>query len=79
MIREAFVQAGILKPEVLGEDAFPDAQIVRELAARGPFTRPDEDGCVCAHCGGSSDPDPANHDPSCLWRRSRERYPEAAR
>jgi len=76
MIREA----GILKPEVLeGRAADTDVEIVRDLAERGPFTRPDDDGCVCAHCGGSSDPNPANHDPSCLWRRSRERYPEAAR
>lgn len=84
MIREALVQAGILKPEVLGEDAFPDAQIVRELAERGPFLshrRANE----CAFCfADAARPDLADltnvrvHLPSCLWRRARERYPEAA-
>lgn len=51
--------------------------IVRELAERGPFLC--EDGVTCAACYAISthQDDPANHEPSCLWRRSRELYPEA--
>ena len=55
--------------------------IVRELAERGPLLNDDS---WCASC--DYDPheygydfekinDPANHEPSCLWRRARELYP----
>ena len=59
-------------------------KIVREYAQRGPFTD-HESYRSCADCGyspfeggGGSMAEmntPANHEPSCLWRRSRELYP----
>lgn len=52
--------------------------IVHELAERGPFAH--AGSSVCVHCGLSisGQPefnDPANHEPSCLWRRARELHP----
>jgi hypothetical protein len=59
--------------------------ITRELAERGPFlhvdTFGDGMGDACADCL-ASDSDlnvPANHGPSCLWRRAKALSPEAAR
>lgn len=58
-----------------------DEQIVREMAERGPF----KTDLGWADCDASfSDYDyetdalmlPANHEPTCLWRRARERYPK---
>jgi hypothetical protein len=53
-----------------------DEAIVREVAERGSFIAPsDVLGDACAICGkveGRDAPldDPANHEPSCLWRRA---------
>lgn len=63
-------------------------KIVREMAQRGPFLG-GEDLDVCADCDveeipSEPDPsapmrvdlnDPANHEPSCLWRRAKALYP----
>lgn len=59
--------------------------IVRELAECGPFALFGIAGeAICTMCNtsgfGVSDgwlSDPANHEPSCLWRRSRGLYPDA--
>ena len=55
-------------------------EIVRELAERGPFAdrndMGDVDGCnTCSAGVGRDINDPANHEPSCLWRRARELHP----
>jgi len=54
--------------------------IVRELAENGPFI---DEYWTCKLCGAGdfgfeSDATnvPANHEPSCLWRRARELYPK---
>jgi hypothetical protein len=60
-----------------------DEAIVRELAERGPYIADgDALGDACAICGkveqAAAPLDyPATHEPSCLWRRSSERYPVA--
>ncbi len=61
----------------------PYRQIVRELAARGPFIDDDQNGYggqYCADChialSALGPHDPANHEPSCLWRRARDLYPQ---
>lgn len=58
----------------------PFEEIVRELAARdAPM---DSDLDVCLNCIPGDSPllhmsdNPANHEPSCLWRRARELYPQ---
>jgi hypothetical protein len=72
------------------DDSHPDAAIVLDLAAQGPFVTDNPDGGMCcADCNaggvygeGLDDDafmDPANHAPACLWRRARERYPDARR
>lgn len=56
------------------------ADIVRELAERGPFIH---EGLICWTCL-KARPEhepvmwfihPANHEPRCLWRRARALYP----
>ncbi len=75
---------------VVPDDVNPDAAIVRELAAQGPFLVDNPDGgACCADCnaGGvygegldeAEFRDPASHAPSCLWRRAKERYPDTRR
>jgi hypothetical protein len=58
-----------------------DATIVRELAEQGPFIEqvwPDDERCASCH-ELSKTPDfladPANHEPTCLWRRAKGLYP----
>lgn len=66
---------------------FPEvALIVRELAEHGPFTTPlrsIDDRRSCSDCGADCESDfwmtnPANHEPSCLFRRARALYPQDA-
>jgi hypothetical protein len=62
------------------------ASIVRELAERGPFYGEARmGGWGCHTCLFNFDDgvdaeamfkDPANHEPSCLWRRARALYPD---
>lgn len=65
----------------------PSEQIVRELAVRGPLLEHHNTGLIaCADCGlvealvlegeDGTLQDPAYHEPSCLWRRARELYPQ---
>jgi hypothetical protein len=81
-VREAFVNAGILKPDVLGDDAFIDARIVLELAEYGPMVENLGAGFGrCRWCAMEARDtrmfdDPAFHAFECLWRRARERYPK---
>ncbi len=50
--------------------------IVRELAERGPFTYMGGcDTCEIGNGPASHVNDPANHEPSCLWRRAKALYP----
>ena len=62
----------------------PQDAIVRELAERGPFLNDSVDCYTCpSGINGFSGldkedgrhKDPANHEPSCLWRRSKALYP----
>jgi hypothetical protein len=75
---------------VIPDDPDEDAAIVRSLAEQGPFLVDNPDGgACCADCnaggvyGEGLDEDefrdPASHAPSCLWRRAKERYPDARR
>lgn len=52
--------------------------IVRELAVRGPMNMA-EFAYGCGDCGYAPEDrqafrDPANHEPSCLWRRAKALY-----
>lgn len=55
--------------------------IVRELAEQGPFLDDTTDCAMCdrrrPHGVGSQEwfGNPANHEPSCLWRRAKAMYP----
>lgn len=65
--------------------AWEHVDIVREVSERGPFI---DDGITCLTCDPETAPDipngvaysdwfadPANHEPTCLWKRARALYP----
>lgn len=61
--------------------------IVRDLAERGPFIATDHLGVgvpACVDCQTFDYPraplnNPANHEPTCLWRRAKVLYPGGER